>query len=190
MKEILITNIIFAFLIIIFITPIIALIFRLIKKTSFIKTWAISSIILVGLSSFIITVTLSALLFEVKLNTNKLDTQFEDIENEQNIEENSTENILAQIFTTGSYGKAAGKYGRGNNASVDSIVKNYSDKDFKGKLIIYAIYKEEKIGEKEIEIELPSKEWKRKNTDPSDLQINRKIWYDVEFEYVIQGSFK
>lgn len=45
------------------------------------------------------------------------------------------------------------------------------------------------FSKKEAKIELAGKEDSWGYLSPSDLNINRKIWSDVEFDYSIQGEF-
>lgn len=176
------------FVIVTTIAPIIAILFRLFKKVPFKNTWILSSIILVGLCMLITIPALLANHFENKSYLKKTDQQFEEISDELS-DGNSTDKIIMEIFKTGSYRKSGGRYGTGGNPNVSNVIKNYNDDNFKGTVIIYAIYNGEVIGEKEAKVELAGKEDSWGYLSPSDLNINRKIWSDVEFDYSIQGEF-
>lgn len=185
--DVLIGLLLFCFILSTTVTPVIALLLRLFKKARFLKTWVISSAIVSAIFLFISVIPITAVVFENAINVKRVDKQFEETETEDVAKVRSTDHVLAEIFKTGGYGRS-GRHASGS-PSVNVITKNYNADDFSGTLVIYAMYDGEKIGEQEFEMDVPSEEWVRKSMEPSELNIDRAVWDNVEIDYQVEGEF-
>lgn len=174
-----------AIIIVVIISPVIAFFLSLTGRM-FREVWTVSNMVLLGILFLLVTpILLLSYYTEDKPLIDKMDQQYEEVKNELP-QGNTTKKIFVEIYQTGVFGLTR----KNSNPLVNFIINNYNDQDFKGKIMIRAVYKGEKIGEKEVEIELLA------NTKgyidyvrAPDLQINKEIWKNVEFEYSISGNF-
>ena len=186
MIDVLVAFLALIFAILTFFAPIIALVLLLILKVPFKKAWFTTNWVLSALALIIVIPALIANHFEDKSYIKKLDAKYEVMEKEGLSEEPSTDKILAETYQTGSFRRSGRRSG---NPLVNYIIKNYNDTTFKGTLTLKAYHNGEKMGENEFQIELGSGEGFTDYIRPQKLNINKKIWPHVEFEYTIEGSF-
>lgn len=172
------------------IAPIIALILRLFKKSSFKKGWMISTIVLNGFLIFVVGTALVVNHFEEESYLKKMDGRLEEMDDK--VEGNSTEKVLMEIYTTGNFrgSSFSGRRSGDDSGTVSYLIKNYNEDHFVGKATIYILHNEEVIDKTEVDLDLSAQEELSDFVYASTLNIAGGMWFDIEFEYSIQGDFK
>lgn len=184
-----------AFMILLFslliIAPVIGLFIRFFNYDTFINGWKLGSIILTVIVLLFSTPVLIIQYTTEKPRVEQLDQQYAKMKDNLPEEESSVDKILIDVYKDGSFNRIrSSRYStRNNNASANFILKNYNDEEFRGTITIQAILNGKKIGEKEVKIDaLPNSEDSNR-VSANKLNITKKIWDDVEFNYTIDGEF-
>src|SRR5690625_867602 len=189
--EIFTTLVILSITIIILLAPIIAILSLFIRGLPFLGGWIVSSVVLIFILVVVGGTALVVNHFEDKAELKKAEKEYKKTQ-ETSSEEISTDHIVMGIYTAGSFGNRAGpKYKRSDNLNISYVVKNHNEADFKGTATIYLIDEEgETIDELEVPIQVEAEEEDSDYVDVTDLDtINRKNWYELEFDYTLDGEF-
>lgn len=176
-------TIIISLLLVLLISPIVAFFFR---KNGFKKAWKITNICL--LSGYLLIVTPIMVIYyytDLKPLIEKMDQRYQQMKSELPVE-NSEKKVFVEIYQTGSSSN-------NGNRLVNFMVNNYNNQDFEGTIKISAFYKGEKIGEKEVELNVLAHE--KGYSDyiyAYKLNIKRPMWNkeSLKFEYELNGEFK
>lgn len=171
------------------IAPVIGLFMRLLNYDTFINGWKLGSIILTVIVLLFSTPVLIIKYTTEKPRVEQLDQQYAERKDNLPEEESSVDKILVDIYKDGNF-KRTGRVGRRHSSpSANFILKNYNDEEFSGTITVQAVLNGEKIGEKEVKIyALPNSE-DSNSISTNKLNITKKIWDDVEFDYTIDGEF-
>src|SRR5699024_2574502 len=171
------------------IAPVIGLFIRLLNYDTFINGWKLGSIILTVIVLLFSTPVLIIKYTTEKPRVEQLDQQYAERKDNLPEEESSVDKILVDIYKDGNF-KRTGRAGRRHSSpSANFILKNYNDEEFRGTITVQAVLNGEKIGEKEVKIyALPNSE-DSNSISTNKLNITKKIWDDVEFDYTIDGEF-
>ena len=182
MSDLLLGLIVFAIIIVVFISPIIALFFI---KTGYKQAMKTANIVLLSLLIFII---LPILVIDQVATTPKIDEMDKKYAAMKDTlpKGESTEKILLNHWQEGSK----------SQQKVSFLINNYNNAGFKGKVIIHGYYGGKLINSEEVEVELEANEKGYSDYIYDDsfmvggIALNRKIWRNLEIEYEIIGKFK
>lgn len=165
--------------------PPLALLLKLTKNESYKKMWKFSSVFLICASIILFLTATIALYFDEQPLIEEMDKKYEQRKDELP-EGNSIDKVFIEVEKSGQFNWRR----RRTNASASMVFKNYNNADFKGTVIIYAILNKEIIGAKELNIEIDSQSEESDYVPAKRLNINKKIWDDVELDYSIEGEFE
>lgn len=187
--EIFTTLVILSVTIIILLAPIIAILSLFIRGLPFLGGWIISSVVLIFILVVVGGTALVVNYFEDKVELKKAEEH--DKTKETSSDEISTDHIVMGIYTAGGFGSSVGpRYKRGNNLNISYVVKNHNEADFEGTATIYLIDEGETIDELEVPVQVEAGEEESDYVDVTDLDtITRKNWYELEFDYTLDGEF-
>lgn len=173
----------FGIVIVLLISPIIALFFI---KSGYKQAMKTANIVLLSMLIFIIfPIMIIDQVYSINPRVEEMDKKYTTMKNSLPKGESTTK-ILMDHWQNGSK----------SQRKVSFLINNYNNKKFKGKVIIHGYYDGKLINSKEVDIELEANEKGYEDyiyDDPfmvGGIALNRKIWRNLEIEYEFKGRFK